>query len=123
MIPFKFPVQVLFGLLLLETAFLFGAHFPIASADEPATEVQEDAEETSTASAPQDLVCRYFELDEASMKGDAHGQINTASPTGDIEKFLAGDHARLQPHSMDFEIGQSISGKPIYWVQICLNKE
>ena len=114
-------VQILFGLLLLETAFLFGAQFPSASADEHAAESTEDPEENAAQEDRANLVCRYFELKEADLKGDGHGQINTASPTGDIETFL-GDHARLQPHSMDFEMGRSISGKPTYWVQVCLNK-
>ena len=61
-----------------------------------------------------------LELDEADLRADAHGEINTQSPTGEIEKFLSGDYAGLEPHSMDFEMGQSLSGKPTYWVQVCL---
>jgi hypothetical protein len=112
--------STLFGLLLLETAFLLGGRIPSASADEHEEPIEE--EQAVEAPAKPALVCRYFELDGASMKGDAHGEINTANPTGEIEKFLTGDHARLIPHSMDFELGRSISGKPTYWVQICLSK-
>ena len=109
--------HILFGLLILQTGLLLGASWPSAQADDheeteaPAVEVQP---------TPQELVCRYFELDEDDLRADAHGEINTRTPTGDVEKFLKGDHALLEPHSMDFEMGQSLSGKPTYWVQICL---
>jgi hypothetical protein len=111
---------LLIGIILLQAAFLLGQSWPSAQAEEPdAPEAVAEPVETST-SEPMDLVCRYFELDEADLRADAHGEINTQNPTGDLEKFLKGDHAGLEPYSMDFEMGQSLSGKPTFWVQVCL---
>ena len=110
----------LIGIILLQAAFLLGQSWPSAQAEETDTEDTIPPTTEVAAPTPMDLVCRYFELDEADLRADAHGEINTQSPTGEIEKFLSGDYAGLEPHSMDFEMGQSLSGKPTYWVQVCL---
>lgn len=115
---------LLLAIILLQAAFLFGQSWPSAQAEETETETEtEDAAPLSTEAevpAPMDLICRYFELDEADLRADAHGEINTQNPTGEMEKFLSGDYAGLEPYSLDFEMGQSLSGKPTYWVQVCL---
>ena len=53
------------------------------------------------------------------FKSDAHGEINTTSPRGDGKVSLA-IMPPCRPTPWIFEIGQSLSGKPTYWVQICL---
>ena len=116
--------QVLFALLCLQTAFLLGAQLPNAEANETdeenPTETSEDVPpQTETKNA---LVCRYFEMSEDEMKTERHGEINTGAPSGEIQKFLGDENAQRMTHSMDFEIGQSINGTPIYWVQICLSE-
>ncbi len=111
---------LLIGLIILQTALLLGRSWPTAQAEEAQTEEEETAPLQALEAPPMDLVCRYFELDESSLRGDAHGEINTQNPTGDLEKFLKGDYAGMEPFSMDFETGQSLSGKPTYWVQVCL---
>ena len=112
--------SLLIGLILLQSALLVGQVWPSAQAEEAPSEEEAPASTEATAPTPLDLVCRYFELDEADLRADAHGEINTQNPTGDLEKFIKGDHAGLEPYSMDFEMGQSLSGKPTYWVQVCL---
>jgi hypothetical protein len=134
----KLLTQVLFALIFLQSAFILGAQFPKAAAGETqaaAGETQAAAEETQAAAEEDSqeqvaektisvpvVVCRYFEISETQLKGESHGEINTANATGDIKAFLSSQtKAQLAP-TMDFEIGQSISGKPTYWVQICLNE-
>ncbi len=110
---------LLFTLIAAQAALLFALVGPSARAEDPP---EEESVEALEAPPPrQDLVCRYFELDEDDLNADARGEINTANPTGEMEAFM-GDHATWTPHSMDFEMGQSLSGKPTYWVQICLSK-
>ena len=111
---------LLIGIILLQAAFLLGQSWPSAQAEEPDSQEAIAEPVEASASEPMDLVCRYFELDEADLRADAHGEINTQNPTGELEKFLKGDHAGLEPFSMDFEMGQSLSGKPTFWVQVCL---
>lgn len=126
----KLLTQVLFALLCLQTAFLLGVHLPNATANEP-DEPNEPNESVATENdektpvlnqATPGFICRYFEMNEAEMKAEQHGEINTGAPTGEIQKFLSDENAQRKTHSMDFEIGQSITGKPLYWVQICLGE-
>ena len=114
-----YTTPLLLGLILLQAILLLASTGPTALAENPEAP---QAEENPEATPPRnELVCRYFEMEENDLRTEAHGEINTGSPRGKIESFL-GDHATLMPHSMDFEMGQSLSGKPTYWVQICLSK-
>jgi hypothetical protein len=119
----KMITQVLFALLCLQSAFLLGARLPDAAAQEPEA-AAEDSSETSTENTPSTpaRVCQYFEMNEAQLKGKSHGEINTATATGDIKAFLSRESSATPAPTFDFELGQSISGKPTYWVQICLNE-
>ena len=117
--PTTYTTPLLFGLILIQSILLFASQGPTAMAEDPEPQDPSAQENLDAAPPRTDLVCRYFEMDEDDLKNDAHGEINTASPRGDVEAFF-GDHATLSPHSMDFEVGQSLSGKPTYWVQICL---
>ena len=85
--------SLLIGLILLQSALLVGQVWPSAQAEEAPSEEEAPASTEATAPTPMDLVCRYFELDEADLRADAHGEINTQNPTGDLEKFIKGDHA------------------------------
>ena len=115
-----YTTPLLLGLLALQSTLLFAAKGPTAMAEDPSPEAASTQESVDAAPLRNELVCRYFEMDEDDLRSDAHGEINTTSPRGDVEAFF-GDHATLSPHSMDFEVGQSLSGKPTYWVQICLS--
>jgi len=120
----KLLTQILFALLCLQSAFILGAQFPKAAAEEPEAATEEESQETveENALSIPTTICRYFEISETQLKGENHGEINTANATDDIQAFLSSQtKAQLAP-TMDFEIGQSISGKPTYWVQICLNE-
>ena len=120
----KLLTQVLFALIFLQSAFILGAQFPKADAEEPQATTEEEPQEEVEENAPPipAVVCRYFEMSETQLKGKSHGEINTANATGEIKAFLSTQtKAQLAP-TMDFEMGQSISGKPTYWVQICLNE-
>lgn len=120
----KLITQILFALLCLQSAFLLGARLPDAAAEEPAA-VPEPGSETEPTEATPPLpafVCRYFEMNEAQLRGESHGEINTATATGEIKAFLSRESNATPAPTFDFEIGQSISGKPTYWVQICLNE-
>jgi hypothetical protein len=120
----KLLTQVLFALLCLQTAFLLGAHLPNATANEPDESIAADDDEKTPVlnQTTQGLTCRYFEMNEAEMKAEGHGEIDISAPTGEIQKFLSDENAQRKTHSLDFEIGQSINGTPIYWVQICLSE-
>ncbi len=128
----KLLTQILFALIFLQSAFILGAQFPRAAAEELQATTEEETQATTEEETQENVeenappipavVCRYFEMSETQLKGESHGEINTANATGEIKAFLSSQtKAQLAP-TMDFEMGQSISGKPTYWVQICLNE-
>ena len=70
-------------------------------------------------SATSQTVCRYFEMDEDDLKTCSRGNQHDISPWN-VRNLLWRSYHPVA-HSMDFEVGQSLSGKPTYWVQICLS--
>ena len=133
--------QLLTGALLLQTGAILGtAIFPNASAEEPRSESRfgsfssgSSFESLSTpaiqpaariVSLPNDLTCKHFPLDADDIMGPDGAQFETANMDRPIGTWVHPlEQAGWEMFSTDFETGATISGRPMWWVQICMSKE
>jgi hypothetical protein len=130
--------QLLTGVLLLQTGAILGTTIlPSAAADEPRPENRFGSFSTSSSfesttpaiqpravENPSDLTCKHFSLDGESIAGTDGAQFETAdmdSPIGSWVHPL--EQAGWETFSTDFEMGATISGRPMWWVQVCMSKE
>ena len=131
--------QLLTGALLLQTGAILGtAIFPNAGAEEPRAEsrfgsfsssstfegLSSPATQPLAVENPNDLTCKHFSLDSDDIMGPNGAQFETAdmdSPIGSWVHPL--EQAGWETFSTDFETGATISGRPMWWVQICMSKE
>ena len=130
--------QILMGALLLQTGAIAGAILlPNATAQEFRSEPRFSSplsglESPSIAptsinverEGPVDLTCRHFEMSREEMTGETGGQFETANMDGAVGGWVHPlEEAGWRVHSTDFEVGSSVSGRPTWWVQVCLSKE
>ncbi len=130
--------QLLTGALLLQAGAILGtAILPSAAAEETRPESRfgsfsSSSSFDSTAPAiqplvienPNDLTCKHFSLDGESIAGQDGAQFETANMDSPIGSWVHPlEQAGWETFSTDFEMGATISGRPMWWVQVCMSKE
>jgi|GEM_PF-2177988 len=131
--------QLITGALLLQTGALLGsAIFPDASAEETRSESRFGSFSSSSSfenlstptiqpqveASPNDLICKHFSLDEDDINGSDGAQFETANMDSTIGQWAHPlEQEGWEAFSTDFEIGSTISGRPMWWVQVCMARE